>query len=116
VIVKVIHPAPACLQASARRSSKDGFGSVVGSRIRQSSQSPLSPPTSGPNTSVRQSHMSGASENDRLEDPSSPMLQPKSTPLVTQTPTLGTGDQGLTYHRETLAAKAVQPARQWVKP
>ena len=101
---KVTHPTHACLQASARRSSEDGFGSVVGGRSRQSSQSPLSPATSGPNMSMRRSQMNGTTENGRTEasrrarseDPSSPTLQPNSTPPVAQTPTLGTGDKGLT--------------------
>lgn len=82
------HPSQACLQVSARRTGEDGFGSVV---------------TSGPNTSIRRSQMNGATENGRTEgsrrgrseDPSSPTLQPNSTPLVAQTPTLGTGDKGL---------------------
>jgi hypothetical protein len=47
--------------------------------------------------------MNGSTENGRTEgsrrarseDPSSPTLQPNSTPPLAQTPTLGTGDKGL---------------------
>ena len=86
-------------QASARRSAEDGFGSVMGPRSRQQSYSPLSPATG---TSVRPSQAQtnglqdsgrpGDSRRGRSGSPSSPTLQPKTTPRIAQTPTLGTGE------------------------
>lgn len=85
-------------QASARRSSgEDGFGSVVGSRGRPRSQSPLSPAASGqaaPSTGPSQAQgPHEGSRHGRSEGPQSPTLQPAATPIMAQTPTLGTGDQ-----------------------
>lgn len=97
----VIEQAHLCIQASARRSSEDGFGSVVGARSRRQSHSPLSPATGGPGTSARpsQAQTHGPQDVKRPEgsrrghsdSPSSPTLQPNTTPRMAQTPTLGTG-------------------------
>ena len=86
------------MQASARRSGEDGFGSVVGARSRQQSHSPLSPATG---TSARPSQpqidglqdtgRQGGSRRGHSDSPSSPTLQPNTTPRIAQTPTLGTG-------------------------
>ena len=86
------------MQASARRSGEDGFGSVVGSRSRQQSHSPLSPAT-GMSARPFQPQTEGPQDTGRpglprqgqSNSPSSPTLQPNTTPRIAQTPTLGTG-------------------------
>ena len=97
----VIEQAHLCIQASARRSNEDGFGSVVGARSRRQSHSPLSPAAFGPGTSARPSQAQTrgpqdikrqeGSRRDHSDSPSSPTLQPDTTPRMAQTPTLGTG-------------------------
>ncbi len=87
------------MQASARRSGEDGFGSVVGSRSLQQSHSPLSPATgmsarpSQPQTDALQdTGRPVGSRRGQSDSPSSPTLQPNTTPRTAQTPALGTGE------------------------